>query len=58
MAETQLVCISCKKRVTNVQGTAIFTCPNCGKYEIVRCIDCRKTVAKYTCPKCEFTGPN
>ncbi|RMF55667.1 RNA-binding protein [Candidatus Woesearchaeota archaeon] len=56
--EKQLVCISCKKRITNQKGNAVFPCPNCLKYEIVRCLDCRKIVAKYKCPKCGFEGPN
>jgi len=33
-------------------------CPKCGKQEIIRCPTCRKIVAKYTCPECNFTGPN
>jgi predicted RNA-binding Zn-ribbon protein involved in translation (DUF1610 family) len=56
--EKQLLCSSCKKRITNTKGTAIFNCPNCGKSEIIRCIDCRKTATKYTCSQCGFTGPN
>ncbi len=55
---SELKCISCKTKITNDKGTARFQCPSCGKYEIIRCINCRKTVAKYTCPNCNFTGPN
>ncbi|MBC8500511.1 MAG: DUF1610 domain-containing protein [Nanoarchaeota archaeon] len=51
-------CISCKTTVANETGSVRFLCPKCGKYEIVRCKNCRQIVAKYTCPKCEFTGPN
>jgi predicted RNA-binding Zn-ribbon protein involved in translation (DUF1610 family) len=56
--KSQKVCISCKKRITNDNGSVIFNCPNCGKTEIVRCSKCRKIAAKYTCPECGFTGPN
>ena len=51
-------CISCKVKVTNMEGTVKFPCPNCGKFEIIRCSHCRKIVAKYKCPECEFEGPN
>jgi len=51
-------CISCKTKITNEKGSAKFLCPKCGKYEIIRCVNCRQTVAKYTCPECSFTGPN
>ncbi|MBT5021661.1 RNA-binding protein [Candidatus Woesearchaeota archaeon] len=52
------VCSSCKRRVSNMPGTVKFACPNCGDSEITRCTQCRKIVAKYTCPKCGFVGPN
>ncbi|MBU0460031.1 MAG: RNA-binding protein [Nanoarchaeota archaeon] len=55
--ETKL-CISCKKNVTNDQGCVNFKCPNCGKYELIRCTVCRKNATQYTCPSCEFKGPN
>jgi hypothetical protein len=58
MAEKQLICISCKKRITNEQGSVRFPCPKCGKYEIIRCKHCREIVSKYHCPACDFTGPN
>lgn len=51
-------CISCKQKITNNVGAAQFKCPKCGKYDIVRCANCRKTVAKYICPECGFVGPN
>jgi len=57
MAE-ELVCISCKKRITNKAGATRFKCPSCGKYEIIRCPECRERGIKYTCPECGFTGPN
>ena len=53
----KLVCISCKRDVTNVGGIT-FKCPNCGKYEITRCTHCRKIAAKYKCFECNFEGPN
>lgn len=56
--EEKVVCNSCKKSVSNDSETARFVCPNCGKTEIVRCGYCRKIVAKYKCPACNFEGPN
>ena len=52
-----LICTSCKKRITNDPGTVKFKCPECGT-EIVRCSHCREVAAKYKCPKCGFEGPN
>ncbi len=54
----ELICISCKRKITNIEGSVKFPCPNCGKAEIIRCGECRKIAAKYTCPECGFTGPN
>lgn len=54
----ELVCSSCKRRITNTKGTTRFVCPKCGKFEIVRCGHCREIVAKYKCPSCNFEGPN
>jgi len=56
--ENKKKCISCKKDVTNDAGTAEFLCPNCGKYNLIRCKHCREIAAKYTCPECGFNGPN
>lgn len=58
MADTPLVCISCKKKIANDTSTTRFKCPKCGKYEIIRCGHCRSIVAKYKCPECGFIGPN
>lgn len=58
MANQDVFCSSCKLKVTNVDGTSVFSCPNCGKTEIVRCKQCRKIAAKYTCSECGFIGPN
>jgi len=51
-------CISCKKKIENLEGSVTFNCPNCGQYEIVRCGRCRKAALKYKCPSCGFEGPN
>ncbi|PIZ51539.1 RNA-binding protein [Candidatus Woesearchaeota archaeon CG_4_10_14_0_2_um_filter_33_13] len=51
-------CSSCKIKVANDKGAVSFKCPSCGKYEIVRCTGCRSKATKYTCPGCEFVGPN
>ncbi len=58
MANETLVCSSTKKRISNLKGVARFMCPSCGKHEIIRGGQARKTAAKYTCPGCGFTGPN
>ena len=58
MSQEKIVCSSCKKNVANTEGTTRFDCPNCGKFEIVRCLHCRGLAAKYTCPQCNFEGPN
>ncbi|MDI3544411.1 MAG: Zn-ribbon RNA-binding protein [Candidatus Woesearchaeota archaeon] len=52
-----MICSSCKKDVSNKKGSVSFLCPNCGKAEIVRCVDCRKRGTKYVCPVCGFVGP-
>ncbi|MBI4981072.1 hypothetical protein HZC30_05965 [Candidatus Woesearchaeota archaeon] len=56
-------CISCKKKIVNDPGSATFKCatfkcPQCAKYELTRCTNCRSKAAKYACPGCGFTGPN
>ncbi|HJN57343.1 MAG: zinc finger domain-containing protein [Candidatus Woesearchaeota archaeon] len=58
MSEEKLICSSCKKDVSNSEGTARFKCPSCGKSDITRCMHCREIVAKYTCSSCNFEGPN
>jgi len=50
-------CTSCKKSIENITGSVIFNCPECGKYEIIRCTHCRKIASKYKCPECGFVGP-
>jgi hypothetical protein len=50
-----LRCSSCQKEVTD--DYVRFKCPNCGKEEIIRCMKCRKIVAKYKCKSCGFEGP-
>ncbi len=51
-------CISCNTSVVNERGAVKFNCPNCGKYQIIRCENCRRIVTKYECPLCHFIGPN
>lgn len=58
MTEEKLVCSSCKKRITNMHGTAKFPCPNCAKSTIIRCTHCREIATKYECHNCNFSGPN
>ena len=58
MTQNQKSCISCHKRITNLSGTVQFKCPNCDKYEIIRCEHCRKVASKYKCAECGFEGPN
>jgi len=58
IVDTGEKCLSCKMSISNDQGAVNFKCPDCGKYEIIRCSKCRKTVSKYKCPNCGFEGPN
>ena len=51
-------CSSCKTRIVNDKSSVVFSCPNCGKAEIVRCGNCRSNGIKYKCSSCEFDGPN
>lgn len=51
-------CLSCKKVIANDQTSTTFKCPSCGKYEIVRCGNCRANATKFICPECGFEGPN
>ena len=52
-----LVCLTCKRTISNLRA-ARFPCPNCGKYEMIRCAECRLNAVPYVCPACEFKGPN
>ncbi|MBU0628090.1 MAG: RNA-binding protein [Nanoarchaeota archaeon] len=58
MTNQRLVCGSCKSITTNIEGSTVFKCPNCGKTDIVRCKHCRSIAAKYKCASCGFEGPN
>ncbi|MBW2975181.1 DUF1610 domain-containing protein [Candidatus Woesearchaeota archaeon] len=58
MPEEQLKCSSCKAIITNIEGSTEFQCPKCGKAKIIRCRHCREIAARYTCPECNFSGPN
>lgn len=51
------VCTSCRRLLRPDEKAVIFSCPNCGQVEIIRCYKCRKQTVKYTCPVCGFTGP-
>ena len=51
-------CISTKKRIENDQGSVSFPCPKCADFEIVRSTYARANAIKYSCPNCNFTGPN
>jgi predicted RNA-binding Zn-ribbon protein involved in translation (DUF1610 family) len=44
--------------VANDNGSVIFPCPKCGEEDIVRSMNSRQIVVKYTCSKCGFEGPN
>ncbi|PIZ48929.1 RNA-binding protein [Candidatus Woesearchaeota archaeon CG_4_10_14_0_2_um_filter_57_5] len=51
------VCVTTKVPITNIEGSVNFPCPQCNE-EIVRSGKARAIAARYTCPKCGFTGPN
>jgi len=51
-------CGAMNTRITNDKGSVMFKCPKCKDYEIVRSKHARQIVAKYTCAKCGFVGPN
>ena len=56
--ETSKKCLSTNVRIANDTGSVTFKCPKCEDHEIVRSTHARQIVAKYTCPKCGFVGPN
>jgi len=58
MTEEKLVCVSCKRNIANMKGTARLSCPQCLKSVIIRCAHCRAAAIKYKCPQCGFVGPN
>ncbi|MFH1439037.1 MAG: zinc finger domain-containing protein [Candidatus Woesearchaeota archaeon] len=58
MSEKELKCTSCNRSIVNEQGSAKFKCPECLKYDIIRCKACREKAIKYICPNCNFEGPN
>lgn len=58
MVKKEWICSSCKTKLSNIRGSVIFKCPNCGGEEIIRCLHCREIAARYTCSKCGFSGPN
>ncbi|MFH1401313.1 MAG: zinc finger domain-containing protein [Nanoarchaeota archaeon] len=56
MAERK--CMALKTSITNDRGAVVFPCPGCGETDIIRSKRARQIVAKYTCSKCGFCGPN
>ncbi|MDP3639894.1 MAG: zinc finger domain-containing protein [Nanoarchaeota archaeon] len=54
----QKICSATKKRINNDPGSVTFPCPQCKDYEIVRSSHARRAALRYTCPKCNFLGPN
>jgi predicted RNA-binding Zn-ribbon protein involved in translation (DUF1610 family) len=56
--EKKTKCLATQQELTNDVGSVVFKCPNCLDYDIVRSKKCRELGTKYTCPKCEFEGPN
>ena len=50
------ICVSCMDEIVAGENSVEFKCPNC-KTPIVRCGTCRKSMIKYTCPKCKNGGP-
>ena len=51
----QLVCSSCKRKITGGSGATEFSCPECGEV-VGRCARCRTLGKKYNC-KCGYEGP-
>jgi len=52
------LCSVTKKTVYNDPGSVRFLCPECGQHEIVRSKEARVNAMRYTCPNCNFIGPN
>ncbi len=50
-------CVSCGRRVEGDTHYVMFSCPGCGKHQIVRCNICKERANPYTCPACKFAGP-
>ena len=50
-------CVSCGRDISVIEKSAIFNCPKCSKFEVVRCGHCRKIATKYKCSECGFEGP-
>jgi hypothetical protein len=51
------VCTSCNHELAPGEVAARFPCPECGAYEIWRCVKCRRLSNTYRCPNCGFMGP-
>ena len=52
----ELLCISCKTKITNDTKSTKFPCPECGEI-IIRCGKCRKLGTKWICKNCGTEGP-
>jgi len=53
----ELKCTTCGMRVESEKVWVRFSCPKCGKAEIIRCDRCRSLENQYKCPECGFKGP-
>lgn len=58
MNKENLKCTSCNKKISNIEYSTVFKCPDCNDFQVVRCGECRERGLKYECPKCGFEGPN
>lgn len=52
----EIICTSCKIKITNDTKSTKFKCPECGNL-IVRCNKCRILAIEWKCPNCGYTGP-
>jgi predicted RNA-binding Zn-ribbon protein involved in translation (DUF1610 family) len=54
----RIVSTTSKENIANDVGAVSFACPKCGYEYIIRSSAERKNVTQYTCPRCNFVGPN
>ncbi|MEM5836402.1 MAG: zinc finger domain-containing protein [Candidatus Aenigmatarchaeota archaeon] len=50
-------CSTCKVNILAKENFVRFSCPACGRTEIVRCKTCKALSNKYVCENCGFVGP-
>ena len=55
IGEQMKTCTTCNKIVTGEQIE--FKCPGCGKTNIIRCEQCKRSAKTYNCKECGFEGP-